>query len=72
MYRLYGNSLKDQARAHHLPVILPGEPEPVWLRHKAELHAALDEIRASKAENKAAAAMRRGIVTRLRVALRLG
>jgi len=41
MFSLYGNSLRDQARAHHLPVILPGDPEPVWLRHSAEISAIL-------------------------------
>ena len=72
MYRLYGNSLQDQARAHHLPVIAPGESEPIWLRHKVELHAALDELRATKPAARGNASPRAGLVNRLRLALRLG
>lgn len=73
MYRLYGNSLRDQARAHHLPVLAPGEKEPVWLRHRVELEAALAEMRTVVgSENPSNERVRPGrLVTRIRVALRL-
>jgi len=70
MYRLYGNSLRDQARAHHLPVILPGEVEPVWLRHCAEISEILAERRSSKGDH-TTADRRNGLITRLRIVLRL-
>jgi len=70
MFGLYGNSIHDQARAHHLTVILPGDPEPVWLRHSAEISAILAERRTSMAHS-ATVERRTGLVARLRVALRL-
>lgn len=70
MFRLYGNSLRDQARAHHLPVILPGDPEPVWLRHSAEVSAILAGRRTSDV-HAVTVDRRTGLVARLRVALRL-
>ena len=71
MYRLYGNSLHDQAKAHHLRVIVPGEPEPLWLRHSVEVSSALAEIRAEAAAAGRKTEPRPGFVTRLRVVLGL-
>ena len=70
MFGLYGNSLRDQARVYHLRVILPGDPEPVWLRHSAEISAILAERRTSTVHS-VTVDRRTGLVARLRVALRL-
>ncbi len=54
------------SRTH--PVILPGDPEPAWLRRNAE-HARI--IREMKAERRAARGGLRenGLINRLRLAL---
>jgi len=71
MYRLNGMPLADLAALQNRPLILPGDPEPEWLRRNVEYARVLPALKADQRALKlgARAANRRGLVARLRMAL---
>jgi hypothetical protein len=70
MNHLTSSRLTDFA-SQSRKIILPGEPEPEWLRRNVELARVLPALKADMRARKrnAHAADRRGILARLRMAL---
>lgn len=63
------NALPEAVRyGRNYPVILPGDPEPAWLRRNAEYARIIREIKAERrATNRVPAET--GLINRLRLAL---
>ena len=70
MYRLTGTPLANLDVQNRL-IILPGDPEPAWLRRNVEYARVLKELKADQRALKlsARATNRPGIVARLRMVL---
>jgi hypothetical protein len=69
MYRLVGIHLEDLAALTGHKLILPGDPEPAWLRRNVEYARVLRELKAEPREPRPEAPQRTGIVARLRTVL---
>jgi hypothetical protein len=70
MYRLTGIPLADLAIQDRV-IILPGDPEPAWLRRNVEYARVLPALKADQRALKISARSvgRKGIVARVRMAL---
>jgi len=65
MFLLVLNCLEEFARYNRYPVVLPGDPEPAWLRRNAEYRRVLAAKQPGADRDRRE---RRGLVARVRFA----
>lgn len=69
MDRLNGTRLEDLAHLAGKKIILPGDPEPAWLRRNAEYARILSQPEAADVQPVVERRERPGIFTRLRMVI---